>query len=138
MAYRDEVDRVLRENEEIREALAKARSDARFTAMRQILLAFAFGLSWSILGESANAGEHGYDRCAAPPIGYGWLEVRPDEGSTFRIDDGIEGRAELRIAVAAGRHRVRFFGPYGEHCTTVTVLDGRTSWAYDGERQGCR
>ena len=36
MAYRDEVDRVMKENEEIRRALEKARADARVTALRQV------------------------------------------------------------------------------------------------------
>lgn len=137
MAYRDEVDRVLRENEDIRKALAKARSDARFTAMRQVLLAFAFGLSWSVLGESAIAGESdGY--CVAPPFGHGWLEVHPDEGSTFAIDDFVRGTRNTRIAIRPGKHHVRFVGRYGEHCTTVFVYDGRTSWVQDGERGTCR
>jgi hypothetical protein len=137
MAYRDEIDRVMKENDEIRKALAKARADARFTALRQTLVAFALGLSWSILGDDASAGER-YDRCIPPPVGMGWLEVRPDEGSTFVIDKGwAKGSQEVRFAIPAGKHQVRFFGPYGEHCTTVTVSDGRTSWAYDGERQGC-
>jgi hypothetical protein len=135
MPYRDEVDRVMKENEEIRTALAKARADARFTALRQVLFAFALGLSWSILGDDASYNLP--EQCIPPPMGTGWLEVRPDIGSTFAIDDSIKGRGEMRLAVSAGRHRVRFSGPFGEHCTTVVVHDGRRSWAYDGERQGC-
>lgn len=138
MAYRDEVDRVLTENDEIRRALAKARSDARITAMRQVLLAFAFGLSWSVLGSDANAGEASGSRCMAPPWGHGWVEIRPDDGSTFVIDETIPGRGETRIAMRPGEHRVQFLGPYGEHCAMVLVHDGRTVWAYDGQRGSCR
>lgn len=44
MAYRDEVGAIVRENDEIRRALAKARFDARFTAMRQVVLVDDDGL----------------------------------------------------------------------------------------------
>lgn len=136
MPYRDEVDRVMRENEEIRSALAKARADARFTAMRQVLLAFAFGLSWSILGDDASAHERS-DRCTPPPWGYGWLEVRPDPGGTFTIDDSVDGRGETRIALKPGRHRVRFSSAYGNHCTSVLVTDGRTARVRASDHPDC-
>lgn len=138
MAYRDEVDRVLRENEEIRKALANARSDARFTAIRQVLLAFAFGLSWSILGSDASADQRVYDDSVEPPPGHGWLEIRPDAGWVFDIDGRDRASGDLRMAVVPGRHRVRFFGPYGERCTFIDVRDGRTSWAYNVHAQACR
>lgn len=137
MAYRDEVDRVMKENEEIRKALEKARADARVTALRQVLLAFAFGLSWSILGDDASAAEANA-RCTPPPWGHGWLEVRPDAESKFTIDGSIRGDGDMRFALPPGVHRVRFHGAYGEHCAKVTVYDGRTTRAIDGgQRGGC-
>lgn len=132
MAYRDEVERVLRENEDIRRALAKARADARITAMRQVLLAFAFGLSWSILGENARA-DDGVVPHAAPPTGFAWLEVRPFDGSSFILDDVTRGEGPMRLAVRPGSHRVRFHGTYGDHCTTVTARAGEAVWAAETE-----
>jgi hypothetical protein len=130
MAYRDEVDRVLRENHEIRRALEKARADARITAFRQVLLAFAFGLSWSVLGEDASAREpEAVVRYERPPVGFGWLEVRPFADSTFDIDDATRGRGPMRIAVVPGMHRVRFHGRYGDHCAVVSAKAGEAIWA---------
>lgn len=131
MAYRDEVDRVLRENEDIRKALAKARADARFTALRQVFLAFAFGLSWSVLDDDASA--HEVLAYEPPPIGFGWLQVRPFESSAFTVDDVTRGHGSMRLAVPPGVHRVRFHGRYGDHCSLVTAKAGESAWAIENE-----
>lgn len=132
MAYRDEVDRVLREDDVMQQALAKARADARVTAFRQVLLAFAFGLSWSVLGDDASA--HELVPYEPPPPGLAWLEVRPfDTSSSFTIDDRTKGRGPMRLAIHPGAHRIRFLGIYGDHCATVNARSGESVWAVESE-----
>lgn len=136
MAYRDDLGIVTHENQRLETALAKARADARLTALRQILLAFAFGLSWSVLGEDARASAP-VAECIAPPNGYGWLQITLERGSTYAVDDTVRGATSTRLALRPGAHDVVIQHGAGIQRERVVVRDGRTQHLVDGVKGEC-
>ena len=126
MAYRDEIGAIVRENEEVGRALAKARFDARVTALRQVVLAFAFGVSLTLFDDA----EAKPFEPPPPALGYGWLDVVPrDHTPTKTIVDGrAVYTAPILLLLKPGTHQLVLVDDDGipRRHVTVNVEPGMT------------
>lgn len=104
MAYRDELGAIVRDDEQVGRALAKARFDARVTAIRQVVLAFAFGVSLTLFDDA----EAKPFEPPPPALGYGWLDIVPrNHARTKTIVDGrAVYTAPILLQLKPGTHQL--------------------------------